>query len=554
MGPMEFDLASVVAGVADAVPDRECLVHGDVRRTYGEFVADVNRFAHALHAEGLGAHTDRSTIPGHRSGQDHLALYLHNGAEFLIANVGAFAARVAPFNVNYRYVDDELVPLWREQQARAVVFHSAFASVVERVAPRVPAVRVLVQVPDGTGAPLVAGARWWDDVLDGHPPTPAPVTPSPDDLYVLCTGGTTGTPKGVLWRQADIFVAALGGVSTRTRREFASLAELVAEAVERGGHRNMPTAPFMHGAAQWSALTALTHGNTVVVPTEVTRLDPVDVWSTVERERVSLLQLVGDAFARPLLDELDRHPYDLTSLRIVVNGGAILSASAKQRLLDRVPGLVVVDGLGSSEAGPMADDVTRGEANDGPVFSLGRAGRLLREDRLGFVDPPDPRVGWLASTGRLPLGYLGDADRTAATFPVVDGVRCCVAGDRARFRPDGTVELLGRDAVTINTGGEKVFAEEVEQALLHHPAVADAVVCGRPSPRWGSEVVAVVALRPDAADTDTEDLRDAVGEHLARFKVPKAIVVRDHVVRSPAGKADYEWARAQVTGADGDAP
>ena len=544
---MEFDLSSIIAAVAAAVPERECVVHGDSRRTYGEFVSRANQLANLLHDEGFGLHAERSGLAGHESGQDHLALYLHNGVEFLEANVGAFAARVAPFNVNYRYVDDELVALLSEQRARVVVFHSAFAPVVTRIADRLPAVALLLQVDDDSGHGLATGARWYEAALAGHPTTPPPVTPSPDDLYVLCTGGTTGTPKGVLWRQGDIFASALGGVSTRTKAEFASMDELVDEAVERGAKRNLPTAPFMHGAAQWTALTALTHGNTVVVTPGTGGLDPAAVWTTVERERVTLLQLVGDSFARPLLDELDRHPYDVSSLRVVTNGGAILSVEAKQRLMARFPRLLIADGLGSSEAGPIAHHVIDTAAVDATVFALGAHGCVLGPELDEVLEAPDPSIGWLASTGRIPLGYLGDPDRTARTFPVVDGVRFAVAGDRARFRPDGTVELLGRDAVTINTGGEKVFAEEVEQAILTHEAVADVVVCGRPSEQWGSEVVAVVALR-DGEAADAEELRAHAGASLARYKLPKLIVFRPSVQRSDAGKADYAWARAQVEG------
>lgn len=542
---MEFDLSSVIAAVAEAVPDREAVVHGGQRRTYAEFVGRANQFARLLHDHGLGLHAERSTLAAHESGQDHVALYLHNGIEFLEANVGAFAARTAPFNVNYRYVDDELAALLGEQRARAVVFHSRFAPVIDRIAPRLEHLALLVQVADDSDHDLATGALWYDVALAARPTTAPPLSPSPDDLYVLCTGGTTGTPKGVLWRQADLYVAALGGMSTRTRTEFASTADLVTEAVERGAKRNLATAPFMHGAAQWTALTTLTHGNTMVLTPGVGSLDPAAVWTTVERERVTFLQVVGDSFARPLLDELDRHPYDVSSLRILNNGGATLSVDAKQRLLDRIPGLSIVDGLGSSEAGPIGHHMTDRESLEGSTFRLGPFGRVLSADLDAVLDPDDDSVGWLATTGRIPLGYLGDTERTARTFPLIDGVRFAVAGDRGRFRPDGSVELLGRDAVTINTGGEKVFAEEVEQALLRHHAVHDVVVCGRPSVRWGNEVVAIVALRAGAAATP-EELCATAGESLARFKLPKLIVFRDQVQRSPAGKADYAWARAQA--------
>ena len=544
---MEFDLAHVFGAVAEAVADRDAVVHGDRRTSYGELRDRVHQVANLLHGRGLGCHRERSALAGHESGQDHLALYLHNGTEFLEVNLGAYAARVAPFNVNYRYVDDELVALLADQRARAVAYHETYAPVVDRIRHRLPELELLLQVADGSGHSLVDGALWYHEAVASQPTAPPPVDASPDDLYVLCTGGTTGTPKGVLWRQADIYAAALGGTSVRTRQEFTSLEEIAEEAVARAGRRNMATAPFMHGAAQWTALTSLTQGSTLVVPGDVHSLDPVDVWSTVEREGVTLLQIGGDAFARPLLDELDRGSHDVRTLRVLTNGGAILSADSKARFLAHRPGLLIADGLGSSEAGPIASNVAAGDAAATTVFELGPNGHVLAPDLDGELVAPDPTVGWLASSGRIPLGYLGDPERTARTFPWVGGTRYAVAGDRARFRADGLVELLGRDSVTINSGGEKIFAEEVEQALLDHPAVHDAVVCGRPSTRWGSEVVAVVALRPGTSAT-ADELREAAGAHLARYKLPKDIVFRDRIARSPAGKADYAWARAQAGG------
>ena len=541
----EFNIAQIVTAVAEAVPDRECFVHGDIRVSYREFLDRVNRFANLLHTAGIGAHTEREHLERHQSGQDHLALYLHNGREFLEANVGSFAARAAPFNVNYRYVDDELRYLLADQQATAVVYHSSFAPTLARVRDDLAHLRLLLQVEDDSGEELLPGASWYHEAVAAAPATPPPVEPSPDDLYVLCTGGTTGMPKGVLWRQADIWVSALGGISVRTKREFTSLAEIAEEAAVKGGFRNMPTAPFMHGAAQWTALIALTHGHTCVVPGSVRRLDPADVWATAEREKVTMLQLVGDAFARPLLEELGRHQYDLSSLRAVINGGAMLSSDAKRRFVEHLPGIAIDDGLGSSEAGPVASAVTRDEGARGAVFELGSDGLVLSADLTRVLAPGDEELGWLAKAGRIPLGYLGDADKTERTFPVLFGRRHVIVGDRARMLADGHAELHGRDSVTINSGGEKIFAEEVEQAVLRHPAVADVVVCGRPSQRWGSEVVAIVALVPDDSAT-AEDLLARAGESIARYKLPKEIIFTDQVQRSPAGKADYRWAAQQA--------
>jgi fatty-acyl-CoA synthase len=303
----------------------------------------------------------------------------------------------------------------------------------------------------------------------------------------------------------------------------------------------LPSAPFMHGAAHWNALSAWISGGTVVVQDDPTRLDAADVLATCARERVTSLQIVGDPFARPLLDELDAHPYDLSSLRFLLSGGAVLSPSTKARLTERLPGVRIVDVLGSSEAGRQA--VAGAEGG----FRPERTTVVLSGDRSRVLAPGEDEVGWLAQAGRVPLGYLGDPARTTATFPSVGGVRHAVAGDRVRVRADGTLDLLGRDSVTINTGGEKVFAEEVEQALIAHPAVADAVVVGRPSERWGEEVVAVLCARPGATPPGDGTLRDHCHATLAGYKVPKAFRWVDEVVRSPAGKPDYAWARATAT-------
>jgi fatty-acyl-CoA synthase len=372
-----------------------------------------------------------------------------------------------------------------------------------------------------------------------------PTDLSPDDRYVLYTGGTTGMPKGVLWRQGDFLATCLGVEGTS--------AHIVAAAPRRGRSlRTLPAAPFMHGAAHWNAISAFVSGGAVVVPDRPTRFDPADVLATCERERVTALQIVGDPFARPLLEAMDARRYDL-ALRFLVSGGAVLSAAVKARLVERIPGLRIVDVLGASETGRQAVAGAEGPgetaAPTGPTFRPGAHAVVLSEDRSRRLAPGDPEIGWLAQAGRVPLGYLGDAAKTAATFPTIDGVRYAVPGDRVRLLADGAVELLGRDSVTINTGGEKVYAEEVEQALTAHPDVADAIVTSRPSERWGQEIVAVVAPRPGAELSALHGaLRDHCRTTLAGYKVPKTFCWVERVVRSPAGKPDYAWARAVADG------
>jgi len=310
--------------------------------------------------------------------------------------------------------------------------------------------------------------------------------------------------------------------------------------------RVLPSAPFMHGAAHWMAMNALGNGHTIVLPQKASTFDPRDFCETIERERVNLALIVGDAFGRPLLDELDAHTHDLSSLALLISGGAALWAPVKAALLDRLPTMAIMDGLGSSETGQQATQVLGAGADVRTgVFKPGTGMAIVSEDLDRRLDPGHEGLGWLAQFGRVPLGYLGDAEKTERTFPTIDGIRYSVPGDRARLSADGELELHGRDSVTINSGGEKIFAEEVEAALAHHPAVYDVIVTGRPSERWGSEVVAVVQFREGASAT-TQELCDSCAPHIARYKTPKDIVVVDRIERSPAGKADYRWARELI--------
>ena len=546
---MEFNLADIVEAVSAVVGDREAIVFGDRRLTYAHFLRRSRRLAHVLLDAGFTVSHPRGDLQGWQSGQDHLALYLHNGNEYLEGMLGAYEARAVPFNVNYRYVSEELRYLLADSGARGIVYHSTFAPVLDDVRADLPHLELLLQVPDDSGRPLLDGARWYEEALAASSDDPPPVIRSPDDLYILYTGGTTGLPKGVLWRQADIYPAALGGREIGTGTEWADLDTIVDNA-RHGGVKMMPAPPFMHGAAHWMAFNALCGGNTLVLPPETQALDPALVWSTIEAEGVNILLIVGDAFARPLLDELDAHPYQLSSLIMTVSGGAALSASVKARLLRRVPDMALVDGLGASETGQQATQIS-GAAS--PVstgtFTPGPGMCIVDETLTRLLAPGSDELGWLAQQGRVPLGYLNDEAKTARTFPVLDGVRYSVPGDRARYTADGLLDLQGRDSVTINSGGEKIFAEEVEAALMAHPDVYDAVVAGRPSERWGNEVVAVVQLRVGSTAT-VDDLLGESEKHLARYKLPKQIVLVDHVVRSPAGKADYRWARQQALGAD----
>ena len=535
--PAQFPVAEIHEAIAATRPDAECLVFRDQRLTWAEVTERTRRLANHLIGAGLGCHTERSELQGHESGQDHLAVYLHNGNEYLEAMLGSFKARVAPFNVNYRYVAEELHYLLTDSNAAAVVVHSQFAPTLAQVLPDLPNLRVILQVPDSSGNALLPGGVWYEDALAAASPEKPAVEWSADDLYILYTGGTTGMPKGVLWRNGDANQECFGGSKAETMEDIIAEANTELKA--------LLAPPFMHGAGHWVSFRTWNGGGTVFVQSVPERLEPTDIWGLIERERLNFLLIVGDAFGRPLLDELERQTYDLSSLTVLLSGGAPLSAHLKDDLLRHLPTLMIVDGLGSSEAGGQLSHVSAGGGATTGTFPISPGNHVLGEDLDKVLEPGDPELGWLAKSGNLALGYLGDPAKTARTYPVIDGVRYAVPGDRARLRADGIIELHGRDSVTINSGGEKIFAEEVEAAIKAHPGVYDCVVAGRPSERWGNEVVAVVRVREGHTVTDADLLAEAE-RHIARYKLPKAIVYVDNVVRSPSGKADYRWAKAMA--------
>jgi len=541
----DFDFATVNETIAAAIPDREALVWRDRRLTHRVLAERSRRFANFLLSRGLRVSQERARLAGHESGQDHLAIYLYNGNEYVEAMLGAWKARVAPLNVNYRYVAEELTYLFQNSRAKAVIYQAEFAPHVAAIRSALPELSVLIQVADDSGNALLPGAVDYEEALAAASAAPPAVTASPDDLYILYTGGTTGMPKGVLWRSADIYASAMGGRKL-DGGELTSLEEIAAHATNGPRLRTLVGPPLMHGAAQWGLFINLGMGNTGFFPDENKKLDPADFLRTLEREKINSITIVGDAFARPLLDEMARGKYDLSSLLIVGSGGAPLSALNKREFLERLPQVTVLDSIGSSETGMQASNPSNKQTgvSTGDFKPLAGAG-VVSADLTRVLAPGDDELGWFAQKGRVPLGYFRDAEKTAKTFPVIDGVRWSVPGDRARYRADGSIEVLGRDSVTINSGGEKIFAEEVEHALKHHPAVFDAVVAGRPSERWGQEVVAVVQLRPGASTTPA-DLLAECGKHIARYKLPKQFVFRERIQRSPSGKADYRWAKEQA--------
>ncbi|MCP4006237.1 MAG: acyl-CoA synthetase [bacterium] len=544
---MEFSFAEVHEAIADAVPEREVIVFRDRRFTYEQLRNRSRRLANYLLSRGLKVHRDRSELQGHESGQCHLALYLYNGNEYLEGMLGAFKARLGPLNVNYRYVEEELLYLFRDSQARAVIYHAEFAPNIARLRDQLPQLEVLIQVADDSGNELLEGAVDYEEALASSSADLPDIQPSPDDLYLLYTGGTTGMPKGVLWRSADIYCAAMGGRKV-DHSEFESLEEVKQATAFGADMRALVGPPMMHGAAQWVSFIGMGVGGTLIFGSENKKLDPKDFLTVAARERVNTIMIVGDAFARPILDEIEAGDYDLSSLRIVGSGGAALSTANKKAFLELLPDVTIMDSIGSSETGAQASNPsTKDSGVSTGAFKPNAWACVVSAEIDRVLQPEDRDMGWFAQTGRVPLGYLGDPEKTAKTFPTIGGVRYAVPGDRARYAADGSIEVLGRDSVTINSGGEKIFAEEVEQALKQHPEVFDTVVAGRPSERWGNEVVAIVQLREGSSIGDVELLEEAA-RHIARYKLPKVFVYKDRIQRSPSGKADYRWAKEQATG------
>ena len=557
MGPVTqpgINLAAAFAALADDDGDQQCLIFGERTMTRAVVRARAAGIAGLLAAAGLGCFAERDRLAGWERGQSTVGLMLFNGNEYLEAMLGSYAARCAPANFNWRSTAEELAYLLADSGAEALIYHRSLRSTVARTLELAKPLKVLLEVDDGTteqgdidappgSAPYEeAVARAESTWIDG----------SPDDLYVLYTGGTTGRPKGTLWCQRDFVAGALG--VRHTNIEF-----LVAAAAKAAGRlRSLAAPPLIHGAAQWNAWSAWLGGGTVVFPSSVHRFDPLDVLETAERERVTSLQIVGDAFGRPLLDTVARRSFDLPALRFITSGGTALSPETRIGLQQAFPGVIVLDIMGSSEAGRLAV-ATHGSIESAPLEARAEApagfvpsdsSTVIDEDRRALVAVSNDEIGWLAKPGPIPLGYLGDRAKTETTFPTIDGVRYAVPGDRARWRADGSIEVLGRDASVINTGGEKVFAEEVEAALVSHPAVADALVIGRPHPVLGNEICAVVAFVDDPASgrgiVTIGELRDHVSTTLARYKLPRHFSIVPTVRRSPAGKPDYAWARAEV--------
>jgi 3-oxocholest-4-en-26-oate---CoA ligase len=555
---MEFNLADLFECVAGRVPDRPAIVWRDRCLTYGQLDERANRLAHALLAHGVR--------PG-----DHIGVHMYSRPEFLETMLAAYKVRAVPFNVNYRYAADELAYLFANADVVALVHERSFSPTVAALADRVPTLRTRIVVDDGTDAspdadPAAGEASRYEDALASASPDNDFGPRSADDVYLLYTGGTTGVPKGVMWRQEDIFFATLGGGSAGapalTRPEEigdiaalggrARLAAVLPEGTEPPeDYTSLALGPLMHASGQWSALGALLGGCRVVLYPH-RRMDVREVLKVVEREHVTMLTVVGDALARPLVEALEELPgaYDTSSVLMLGSGGSILSADVKGRLMTAIPtALMITEAIGSSES-PVQAVSTSVRGTPPPPTLQFVSGELTTvfDESMKRILPGSGVVGRLATAGRVPIGYYKDDGKSAQAFVEVGGTRWSLPGDMATIEADGAIRLLGRGSLCINTGGEKVYPEEVEAVLKSHQAIADALVVGFPDPRWG-EVVVAVAQPQEAGDRpDMAELQRFCRERLAGYKVPRVLYFVGAVERMPSGKADYRWARAVVAG------
>jgi acyl-CoA synthetase (AMP-forming)/AMP-acid ligase II len=526
---MTYNIADLFESLVAVIPDREAVVCGARRLTFAQLDDRANRIAGHLAAQGIGA-------------GDQIGLHLFNGTEYLEVMIAAFKLRAVPVNLNYRYVAAELRFLVTNADLVAIFSQRELCPRLEEAMQGLPALRTLVLLDDGSGPPTTRLALHdYEDLLTSVPPLTDYPQRSGDDLYVIYTGGTTGMPKGVMWRHEDIFFAGLQGgapggepiSSPEQLAENAVLPDAFVMAI-------LPAAPFIHGAAQFGAWIALFTGGKVVLSASRT-FDAVDIWTLVERERVTTITLVGDAMARPMLDALQAAPIEAESLVAIASAGAILSPSIRDGLQALLPSTLVLNNFGASETGHQGTAYPGAEPGpDGrPTFLMDETNTVLDDDlKVAEVG----KMGRLARSGRVPLGYYKDTELTAQRFVTLDGQRWVLPGDFAIRNDDGTITLLGRGSVCINTGGEKVFPEEVEEALKAHPDVYDALVVGVPDARWGERVAAVVQRRP-GTDPEVDALIAHCRQFVAGYKVPRQVTWVEQIARQPSGKPDYRWGK-----------
>jgi acyl-CoA synthetase (AMP-forming)/AMP-acid ligase II len=530
---MQFNIADMFEGVVDAVPDREALYAEGRRLTFRELDERANRLAHHFQSIGIGK-------------GDHIGCHMMNGTEYLETMIALFKIRAVPVNVNFRYVEDELLYLYKDADLKGVVYDTEFADRVASVLPRVDAVRHLLAVGPVAGD-LPEGTVLYDEAIAAQPEDRSGFPErSANDLFVIYTGGTTGMPKGVMWRQEDIFFAGMGG-GYPMGEPLAKPEDAGPRAAANSPMVSFPAPPLMHGAAELGSFINFMGGGKVCL---IRRYTGHGALSLIEQEKCNSMTIVGDAMALPLVDALAEKEYDTSSLFALASAGAILSQPLRDAIAERLPNVMVIDSFGSTETGFNGTAAAGSQPSGGLKFAVNPRTSVF-DDARKRVQPGSGVVGRVAQRGHIPLGYYGDPKKTAETFVEIDGERWVLLGDMATVEEDGSMRFLGRGSVCINSGGEKVYPEEVEGALKSMPGVIDAVVAGIPDDRWGQRVAAVLQTRPGAAAPTQQEIEDHLSSRIARYKVPRFVHTVETMQRSPSGKPDYGWATKVLTDAAG---
>ncbi|BAX94616.1 acyl-CoA synthetase [Mycobacterium shigaense] len=531
-----LNIADLAEHAIDAVPDRVALICGDEQLTYAQLEEKANRLAHYLLEQGVKK-------------DDKVGLYCRNRIEIVIAMLGIVKAGAILVNVNYRYVEGELRYLFDNSDMVALVHERQYSDRVANVLPDTPNVKTILVVEDGSDNDYqrYGGVEFYSAIANSSPERDFGER-SADDIYLLYTGGTTGFPKGVMWRHEDIYRVLFGGTDFATGEFISDEYDLAKGAAANPPMVRHPIPPMIHGATQSATWMSIFSGQTTVLAPE---FNADEVWRTIHKHKVNLLFFTGDAMARPLLDALLAHQeagneYDLSSLFLLASTAALFSPSIKEKFLELLPNRVITDSIGSSETGFGGTSVVAKDAphSGGPRVTIDHRTVVLDDDG-NEVQPGSGVRGFIAKKGNIPVGYYKDEKKTAETFKTINGVRYAIPGDYATVEQDGTVTMLGRGSVSINSGGEKIYPEEVEAALKGHPDVFDALVVGVPDPRYGQHVAAVVQARPGTRPALSE-LDRFVRSEIAGYKVPRSLWLVDEVKRSPAGKPDYRWAKEQT--------
>jgi 3-oxocholest-4-en-26-oate---CoA ligase len=536
---MEMHFATVWESIADVIPDVPSIKHAGVTRSWAEYDDRAARIAAAFTNAGLGP-------------DSKIGLYMYNGNEYLEAQFGGFKMRGVPVNVNYRYLDEELWYLLDNSDAEALVFHSSLADRVARVIDRLPKMKLLIEVDDGNARQIDAAIPY-EDVIAAHDPMPR-ITRAEDDVYMLYTGGTTGMPKGVMYAigglTAGFATAGFPLLGLPAPTEASEIAGLVTQAIAADNQLiSVPCAPLMHGTGVWLGAFIPQLAGGLVVSLSSRSLDPHEVLSVTQTERATNLVIVGDSFAKPLLRAIDEAieqgtPYDTTNLKLIISSGVMWTAEVKEQMLDRIPQAILLDAIGSSEGSMGMQISMRGLPIETAKFSQMPDTKVFTDDDR-LVTPGSDEIGMIAAGGNVPIGYFKDPEKSARTFRVIDGQRYSFPGDYAKVDADGSLILLGRGSNVINTGGEKVYPEEVEEAVKRVPGVRDCLVVGVDDEKFGQAVTAVVSC-DEGTTLDEAAVITEVKTQLAGFKAPKKIVFVSEIPRAPNGKADYKAAKLAV--------